>query len=109
MKTKLLLSAAILTFLICITANAQPVPDQKMIQGTILDASNHEPVPYAHIAVMDDDSLFIGGTSSDPEDHFMLTTLPAWKGLLAVSYVGYNTRWIPLPVTTEKSFPEILL
>lgn len=109
MRTKILLSAAILTFLICITASAQPASDRNIIRGTILDASNREPVAYAHIAVMDSDSLFIGGTSSDPEGHFILTTLPAEKGLLAVSYVGYDIRWIPLPTITGESLPEILL
>ena len=59
-----------------------------LVTGTISDASNGEPVPYASIQVKGT----MTGASADADGNYEVTVSP--QGTLIFSFVGYETKEI---------------
>ncbi|MFQ5571059.1 MAG: DUF5686 family protein [Rhodothermales bacterium] len=74
-----------------------PVQAQKLIRGTIIDASTGEALPAANIQV---EGTYRGTISSvDGAYEIQLTRLPA---TLVVRYIGYNTERLTVTASSEE-------
>ena len=67
---------------------------QKTITGLLMDSISSEPLINATI-VIEEDISFQSGALSDFEGSFQLTNVDVEKGILLVSYLGYNPTRIP--------------
>jgi len=87
------LSCAILFLFLCsgFTVFAQ----QTTITGTVLDETN-QPLPYASVLVQGTTI----GTSTDINGKFVLTGVPVGEHTLKISFLGYQTKSVP--VTGER-------
>ena len=81
-----------------ISINAQqvtPLPG-KTINGIIIDSLSNSGLPFANITLHNStDSTFITGVSSSSDGTFMLANLSDGKYYLKISFVGYNTKFVP--------------
>ncbi len=82
---------------------AQDKPSNTSIKGTVLDKSTGQPLELATIQVFSvDDSILIGGASTDKEGKFLIENLPEGNYNVKISYIGYNTA-IAKDVRIEKN------
>lgn len=81
-----------------ISINAQQVSPLagKTINGIIIDSLSNSGLPFANITLHNStDSSFITGVSSSSDGVFMLANLSDGKYYLKISFVGYNTKFVP--------------
>lgn len=72
----------------------------RQYRGKIVDAENGKPLIFANIALEGDNS----STVSNTEGEFLLKVPESMKnGVLVVSFLGYQTRRIPLVQVSEKN------
>ncbi|AHM60382.1 TonB-dependent receptor [Flammeovirgaceae bacterium 311] len=100
---KLLL--ALMGFFAFTSAFAQPSPAASIvtgtIQGTVVDAAEQTTLAYATVAVMENGSSQPLKTAfTDLKGSFTLTVVPYKAYTLIITYVGYQTRTIELPLIT---------
>lgn len=78
------------------------------ISGKIVDQSNN-PLPYANMQVMSEDSVFvIGGTSSD-DGSFFFEDIPTGVYILSIYFMGYEPYNQEFNLSGELQFYEITL
>jgi outer membrane receptor for ferrienterochelin and colicin len=77
------------------------------ISGTITDGSNKQPVEFATVALATEDGKTIDGTVCDEKGKFSLTKVPAGKYNLIISFVGFETKTIPVEISDKRSQIEI--
>lgn len=65
------------------------------IRGKVI-TSSHIPVEYATVILQDNDSTFVNGCVTDLQGAFALSNLKAGNYRLAVSSVGYQSKYIPV-------------
>jgi TonB-linked SusC/RagA family outer membrane protein len=68
----------------------------EQISGTVTDATSGETLPGVNILVMGTST----GTSTDTEGYFELT-VPSLQDTLVMSFIGYQTREVPINGRTE--------
>lgn len=90
-KTKHLLAGCIFFFLCNPFVNGQQTGK---ISGTLLDASNNDPLYFANISIM---GSSIGGVSNE-EGFFTITNVPAGEHQLSLQYVGYKSVEVTVTV-----------
>lgn len=81
-----------------LSINAQQVSPLagKTINGIIIDSLSNSGLPFANITLHNStDSTFITGVSSSSDGTFMLANLSDGKYYLKISFVGYNTKFVP--------------
>lgn len=61
------------------------------IHGVILDVSKN-PIAYANVVLMDTDSVFINGCTTDDKGEYSISNVPSEGAMLKVSAIGYNTK-----------------
>ncbi|MCZ7609094.1 MAG: TonB-dependent receptor family protein [Ignavibacterium sp.] len=84
--------------LLAFTVNAQQSTplEGKTINGIIIDSLSNSGLPFANITLHNStDSSFITGVSSSSDGTFRLTNLSDGKYYLKISFVGYNTKFVP--------------
>jgi len=89
---------------------AQPNGNSPSISGTLVDESG-EPIPYANVIVLDGDSTFIKGETSNLKGNFSINIKPG-NYLLKISFLSYNTIWKTANPTLQKkdiNLGEIIL
>ena len=67
--------------------------DKQELHGVILDMTN-QPIAYANIILMDADSTFVNGCTTDDNGMYSLMNTPKDGMLLKVSAIGYNTKFV---------------
>ena len=78
-----------------ITSLAQNDESEANIFGHVLDASNHEHMPYVNIYIKGTTL----GTATNDHGHYILEHLPVGTHTVVVSFMGYKT--IEQPVTLK--------
>lgn len=97
MKNRKLISGIIFcVFSFFLTANAQQT---KKITGTVTDAGTGEKLPGAAVRINDTQK----GTITDMNGVFQLSGITSIEVTLNVSYIGYQTKSIPVDLEGEKS------
>lgn len=80
------------------------------VVGTLRDSATREPLVYVNVAVLDSaDSAFVKGASTDFDGAFEVTDVPAGTYLMRISYVGYQTRYVPFTVTNNTTLGTIFM
>ena len=65
------------------------------IHGKVVDAKN-QPICFANVILMDADSTFIAGCTTDDHGIFQLQNAVSDAALLKISAIGYKTKISPL-------------
>jgi len=90
-----------LTFLlvvlsVAVNANSPLTPPDKTIKGVIIDSTSSSALPFANITLHNiSDSSFVTGVSTDAEGAFSLSNINDGTYYLKISFVGYNTKFVP--------------
>ncbi|AFH50275.1 Outer membrane receptor protein [Ignavibacterium album JCM 16511] len=68
----------------------------KIVSGVVLDSATTSALPFANITLHSkSDSSFVTGSSTDIEGEFELNNIAEGDYYLKISFVGYNTKYIP--------------
>lgn len=93
---------ALFAYINIIVASNITTPD---VVGTVLD-ENGKPMPFANVVLLSSaDSSFIMGVTSDDAGQFTIK-VPDNKGILRVTSVGYDTRYIN--ITSNKDMKHTI-
>lgn len=90
MKIRILSSLLVLFFSLTITAQTQ-----YSVTGSVKDDRNL-PVAFSNIALLQTDSAFVNGCTSDEQGQFTLKDVQPNKYLLKISYIGYVSQFVEL-------------
>ncbi|MGN6511695.1 MAG: carboxypeptidase-like regulatory domain-containing protein, partial [Chitinophaga sp.] len=91
------------------TAKAQRPPSNTdsetgVISGKVLQSSNKEPIPFASVALLnEDDSTIVTGVAADEKGSFHLTPVPYGSYLVKIGTLGYNPYFVKVKITAEKT------
>lgn len=85
------------------TTKAQTSPATPSIRGKIL-TEEKQPIEFANIALLSEDSTFIQGTCSRSDGSFELLPPAPGNYLLQVSSIGYKP---PLPALPHREYPQL--
>lgn len=78
------------------------------VKGTIKD-SNNKALPNVTIRMLNADSVFIYGTSTDSLGCYFIPLKQKGEYLLHISFVGYKSQIYPINVVKDESFQAIIL
>lgn len=87
----------ILAIVISTTALAQV-----NVSGKIVDTDSNNAIEFANVALLQQDSTFIAGASSDTYGIFAFNNIPNGNYILSATFVGYTKAYIPVS-NLEKS------
>ncbi|GAB3777848.1 outer membrane beta-barrel family protein [Spirosoma horti] len=87
------------------SAQAQAIHSGKLT-GSLTDSTTAKPVPFATAALMDGTKL-ITGTTTDGAGAFVLPNIPVGSYTLALSFVGYRTKRIPVTLTADQPVRQL--
>ena len=100
---KFILSVSIITTLFTVNIKIVPaqgyprpgaevmMPKEAEINGTIVDGTTNQTIPYASVAVYKSkDSTLVSGVLSKDDGNFSLSKLPYGKYFMVVTFVGYK-------------------
>jgi hypothetical protein len=90
MKTKIITSFLIMLFLISNVIFAQ----QPIIKGKIFDAEDKNPIEYANVILLRQDSSYISGANSNLNGYFEINSPQNEDNILSVSFMGYTTVYL---------------
>ena len=102
---KRILYFAILSLIITNTLSAQQIK----ISGKVVDKTNASPIEFANVTLLQTDSTFVKGVNSDINGLFDITN-PTGDYMVSVSYMGYETSYVPVHhPTADSNLGNILL
>jgi len=96
-------------FLIMLYFCAFTATAQHQLSGTIKDASDGSPVPFATAALLRADSTVVTGVMADADGKFALANVAAGDYILQLSFVGYNKEYRRVNVPAQSDLGEISL
>jgi hypothetical protein len=73
--------------------------------GVILDVSKNL-IAYANVVLMNTDSAFIKGCTTNDKGEYSLSNIPGEGALLKVSAIGYNTKVVRI---SSSFIPDTLI
>ena len=86
-------------------AQAQAIHSGKLT-GSLTDSTTTKPVPFATAALMDGARL-VTGTTTDGAGSFVLPNIPVGSYTLMLSFVGYQTKRIPVTLTADQPVRQL--
>lgn len=88
------------TLLSCLCMSAQT---KFQINGTVIEKENNEAVVSCAVQVLNlPDSTFATGTTTNAQGVFTLQNVKSGKYTLKISYIGCQTKYVNLDLTTKK-------
>lgn len=87
------------------SAQAQAIHSGKLT-GSLTDSTTTKPVPFATAALMDGARL-VTGTTTDGAGSFVLPNIPVGSYTLMLSFVGYQTKRIPVTLTADQPVRQL--
>lgn len=94
---------------ICLLCSSIGAQAQLSIKGHIQDEKDNA-IVYATVRVLQPDSTYIQGTTTDSIGQYILSNIRQGKYLLAVSYMGYKSQVVTVSVSEkEQKVPTIHL
>jgi len=69
---------------------------QIKLSGTITDASTNNPIDFANVALLKQDTVFVAGVETDDKGKFVFTGIIKGDYILSVSFLGYNPALIAI-------------
>ena len=97
---KIIIKTLFITLLLTISLYAQA---QYSVTGTVKDAKDGSPIPYATIALLHSDSSVVTGAVTGDNGKFVMDKITKGDYLLLVSYLGYDKtyRKVNIPLQTD--------
>ena len=92
-------------FLLVMFCVAGAVQAQTTVSGRVIDQSNSQPMPFATVAVLNQDSTVLTGAVTDNKGEYAIGVKKQGEASLAVSFIGYETAY--RKVTVGKSPVEM--
>ncbi|MBB6270964.1 outer membrane receptor protein involved in Fe transport [Pedobacter cryoconitis] len=78
------------------------------LSGTIKDSKTKTTIPFGNVQLKTSrEGAFIAGTVSDGNGRFSLTDINSGNHLLAISYIGYKTKHLPVLVGSLTTFLDL--
>ncbi|MBB4035891.1 hypothetical protein GGR21_001786 [Dysgonomonas hofstadii] len=74
---------------------------QVKVSGKIIDTDTKEIVEFANIALLNQDSTFVAGASSDTKGLFAFNCIPNGNYILSATFVGYGKKYMPVDCTAK--------
>ncbi len=105
MKTKCIVTVV---FAFCIFYNVFAEPAAKM-WGIIREAGKEEVIAFANVVLQHTDSAYISGTTTNTDGTFEWENLSPGDYLIHVSYMGYESRYLPVKHTDKETVLDIEL
>ncbi len=103
---KLIISCLLLGFL-TLSVNSQEVT--QTVRGTVSDSETNHPLVGSKVKIILSADKTIGSIC-DPDGNFIIQNVPIGKHTLIISFVGYETKSLPIIVNSGKeSVVTILL
>lgn len=81
---------------------AASVSAQYRLTGTIVDA-NRQHIPYVTVQLLNADSTFVSGCSTDSIGRFALQSKQQGRYMLSVSSVGYRSLWMSVDIEKDET------
>lgn len=75
---------------------AQLVFAQSKISGSAIDSQSSNPIEFANIALLRQDSTFVKGTATDADGHFTFDNVSNGDYLLSIAFIGYQKEYISI-------------
>jgi hypothetical protein len=75
------------------------------IHGVVLDMTKN-PIAYANVVLLDTDSTFINGCTTDDKGGYSLSNVPSEGMFIKVSAIGYNTKVVKI---SSSFIPDTLI
>ena len=89
----------LITFLFSFLATSSCLSmTQHDIHGMVLDMTNR-PIAYANVVLLESDSTFVNGCTTDDKGEYSLSNIPKEGMLLKVSAIGYDTKVVKVSTT----------
>ena len=94
-------------------AKAQQTPSNKdtetgTVTGKVLQASNKEPIPFATIALLnEDDSTIVTGVTADERGAFSLKPIPYGSYLVRIGTMGYTPIFLNVKPNAERTLWDL--
>ena len=80
------------------------------IVGTLIDSAKNEVLSYVNVTVLNrTDSSFVRGAVTDLGGNFTVTEVPAGEYYVRVTYIGYQTLFLPVKVENNLALGTISL
>ena len=100
MKKVLFALLAVVSTFLTAAASTNDIPDANArISGTVVDSVTNKPVEFATIALIDPSTGSpVDGTIADDKGEFVINKVAPGKYNLAISFIGFETRTIPITV-----------
>jgi outer membrane receptor protein involved in Fe transport len=74
------------------------------LSGTVLDSANQNPVEFATVALLEANSeKAINGAVADEKGNFVIKGIAPGKYKVVVSFIGYETKTLPIAVDDKES------
>lgn len=78
------------------------------VSGRVLQSANREPIPFATIALLnEDDSTIITGVAADEKGAFVLKPIPYGSYLVRVAIMGFTSRFYKVKPEKERPLWEL--
>jgi len=85
------------------------VHSQNQISGTVKDAKDNNPIPYATVTLLKTDSTVVTGDMTNDMGNFVLKGIQSGNYLLQVYYLGYDKKQMKMNVPQQNELGDITL
>jgi hypothetical protein len=96
-------------FIVIFSLCAFNVAAQHQLSGTVKDAADGAPVPFATAALMRADSTIVTGVMAGDDGKFVLANVAAGDYIVQVSFIGYEKAYRNVNVPAQSDLGEIIL
>ena len=96
-------------FLTIFSLCAFTVTAQHQLSGTVKDAADGEPLPYATAALLRPDSTVVTGVMTGNDGKFVIERVAEGVYLLQISFIGYQKQYLTVNVPAQSDLGEITL
>lgn len=80
------------------------------VAGTLRDSVTEDPLVYVNVAILDSaDSSIVKSGATDFDGDFVIASVPAGAYLLRISFMGYQSRYLPFRVENNVTLGTIFL
>jgi len=97
------------TFILSTKIYGVSIPDKFELSGVVRDSISNEGLPFAAVQVLSYDSIFVEGTMTDSEGHFLFKDIKTGEYIVIASYMGYYEKKTILKIQSKKVRFDFLL
>ncbi len=93
----------LLCFTILLSSQTVWAQSKFNVSGIIIEKDTNEPIPSATVQVItNSDSSYVAGNATDLKGAFRIESVKKGNYLLKISFIGYETKVLPLNLNSEK-------